>query len=131
MQTINEDIRTSYEANHQHISEALSKALRKFSSEAKRDEIHNIVDQALRLAFDFGSQRCRLQLFTPRANEIVLRNTNVYRDANRSNDESIGKGTIQLVVAPGLKRTGDGRGYVFQESAVLFPATVYLEAVHA
>jgi hypothetical protein len=121
----NEAIRKSYETNSRRVMEDMAKELRKVSQD-KPDAIYNIVDQARQLALEFGVQRCRLQLFAPQLNETVSRNPKIYDDVNNNNDFALAKGVVKLNVAPGLRRTGDGRGYTFHEAVVIWPAAVYL-----
>ena len=114
----------SYEANLWDLKKALSEVISKVSRETKSEEIGEIIEQARGLAFDFGLQRCRLQIFAPQVREEVLVQPGTYRDFN--NDHEVASGVVELVVGPGLARTGDGRGHSFRETINIFPAGVYI-----
>jgi hypothetical protein len=120
-----ENIRRAFEANLKSLSEKLSCALRKVSQD-EPDSVGLIVDQARNLALEIGAQRCRLQLVRPGVGETVPRNSTTYDDVNNSNEAFIPQGIVQLAVAPGLRRTGDARGYSFSKAIDICPAAVYL-----
>jgi hypothetical protein len=122
-------MRTSYERNLEKVSQSLANTLSRFSTQNKPGDIQDIINQARQLAFDIGTQRCRLLLFAPEINQTVSRLSGSYNDVNNGNDVELIKGVVQLVVSPGLRRKGDGRGYVFRESADICAANVYLNAV--
>jgi regulator of replication initiation timing len=123
-QAANEELRQSCEARLDNITEELSEAFRKVTR--NKFNFENVVEQAHKLALEFGIQRSRLQLFAPQLNEEVPRKTKTYTDVNNGNAHTVDKGVVQLVVAPGLRRTGDGRGYTFHEAIDIWPAAVYL-----
>jgi len=121
------DIRESYENNILTVCRDLSEALSQVCSHDRQENIRNIVDRACSLALDFGMQRCRLQLFAPQQNDTVSRSyTNTYRDVNGDNGPDLAQGAVQLVVWPGLRKTGDGLGGFLDQSTDLYPAGVYL-----
>jgi len=122
-----EEIKKSYKSNVSRVSGALQEALSRVSSHDKRAAISDIVDKACSLALDIGIQRCRLQLFSPRPNDTVSRRyPDTYEDVNEDNDTGMTEGTVKLVVWPGLRKTGDGRGGCLERSIDLSPAGVYL-----
>jgi hypothetical protein len=122
----NEALKTSYETNLQKVNEELSRALRKVSQGGPDDAVQRIVDQARQMAFEFGTQRSRVQLFAPKLDEEVPRRTKTYTDVNNSNPYIVPKGIVQLIVAPGIRRIGGVRGYSLLEDVIVWPATVYL-----
>jgi hypothetical protein len=122
-----EKIRESYDRNVARVFQSLSAMLSRVSYQDQQTEIRNIIDKACLLALDCGEQRCRLELFAPSLQDKVSRqNINTYKDMNGDNDPSLQEGIVQLVVSPGLRRTGDVRGESLDEVLVLCPAAVYL-----
>ena len=97
------------------------------SSQDRSEAIRNIMEQASTLAFNLGTQRCRLEFFMPQINKKINRDPSTYMDENNQNDVELAGGVIKLIVAPGLRRTGDGRGYSYHEIANICPASVYLK----
>jgi hypothetical protein len=122
-------IRKNYESNVAKIFRSLSTMVSQVSSQDRQADIRSIIDTACSLAFDFGEQRCRLELFAPGLNHKVSRqNVKTYRDMNGDNNPSLEEGIVQLVVSPGLRRTGGGYGSspTLDEVLDLYPAAVYL-----
>jgi hypothetical protein len=119
-------LKQSQEAHLQNIRDEMSTVLLNLSLE-RWGEINEISELARQLALEFGIQRSRLHLFAPQLGGEVVRNTKVYEDLNNKTPHSVAKGVVQLIAAPGLARTGDGRGYNFHDDAVeLWPAAVYM-----
>ena|SRR2546423_612804 len=123
----NEMIRKSYERNTAKILQSLSEVVLRVSSQDRQADLRKILDQARYLALDCGEQRCRLEFFAPSVKQkISMQNTKTYKDMNGDNNPSLAEGIVQLVVSPGLRRTGDGRGGSLDEVSDLCPAAVYL-----
>jgi len=122
-----EMIRKNYERNLAKIVQSLSTLFSHVSSQDRQAEIRNIVDMACSLVLGCGEQRCRLELFAPGLQHKVSRqNIKTYKDMNGDNDPSLAEGIVQLVVSPGLRRIGDGRGSSLDQIFDLCPAAVYL-----
>ena len=120
-------IRENYETNVANVFQSLSALFRRVSSQDRQFEIRNIVDKACSAALDWGEQRCRLELFAPGLKHRVSRQSiKTYEDMNGDNGASLAEGIVQLVVSPGLRRTGRVRGDAFDEVLDLCPAAVYL-----
>jgi hypothetical protein len=107
---------------------AIAIALAKVSSEDKTNEIWKIVDKSCSLALDFGIQRFRIQLSAPRENKTISLGSapGTIVDLNKSNNSASG-GVVLLVVKPGLRKLGDGRGGSWGTVTTLLPSEVYLE----
>jgi hypothetical protein len=98
------------------------------SSQDVQAEIRTIVDRACSLALDFGMQRCRWQVFAPQPGQTISKASTNFKDANDTNPPDLAKGVVQLLISPGLRKTGDGRGGCLDSSSDLCPAVVYLKA---
>lgn len=127
MQPFAGDAKKGYEDNVAMVSEDLAKSLSRVCSEDKTMEIRDIVDKACFLALDMGMQRSRLQLFAPRLGDKVSRHyPKTYTEVNPNNEPKATSGTVRLVVRPGLRKTGDGRGGCLDQTTDLCPAGLYL-----
>jgi hypothetical protein len=120
-------IRENYERNVAKVFQSLSAVFRQVSSQDRQSEIRNIVNKACSMALDWGEQRCRVELFAPDLkHKVSRRNIKTYEDMNGDNDPSLEEGIVQLVVSPGFRRTGCGRGNSPDQVLDLCPAAVYL-----
>jgi hypothetical protein len=121
------DAKRSYEDNVAMVSVGLAESLSRVCSQEKTKEIRDIVDKACCLAMDMGMQRSRLQLFAPRLSDKVSRHcTKTYTEVNCDNEPETTSGTVRLVVRPGLRKMGDGRGDRLDQTTDLCPAGLYL-----
>ncbi|OCK81695.1 hypothetical protein K432DRAFT_403556 [Lepidopterella palustris CBS 459.81] len=122
-------IMRSYQDNSSTVKNVLSAGVAKVTSEDKDADISSIVDEACSLALDFGIERCRLQLTAPQPNELVsMFNPGAYEDHNDRNDPSLTEGIVELVISPGLRKMGDGRGGRLDQVIDLCPAAIYMRA---
>jgi hypothetical protein len=120
-------IRENYETNVAKVFQSLSALFGRVSSQDRQFELRNIVDKASSVALDWGEQRCRLELFAPSLEcKVSRQNIKTYEDMNGDNDPSLTEGIVRLVISPGFRRTGRGRGSSLDEVLDLCPATVYL-----
>jgi len=119
-------IKESRDQNANNVFQTLCMTLSLVSSQNQQSELWRIVRSAVDLAVDMGEQRCRLQLFSPGINEAVLANSETYENVNLGSSTGSTKGTVKLVVSPGLKKTGDGEGKSFDKTLDLCPASLYL-----
>jgi hypothetical protein len=94
-------------------------------------EVQSLVDQSCSVALEFGVQRCRLELFSPKAEEIVQMSKDQYEDLNYANNEGMSRGMVLLPIRSGLKRTGDGQGRSFDQISNISPAGIYLRRAEA
>jgi hypothetical protein len=126
-----EEVRRSYGINVSRVSETLAEALRQVTSQVSQADIHDIVDKACSLTLDFGVQRCRLQVVAPQPNDMIsITTTGDFSDVNGENDPGLESGVVQLMVSPGLRRRGDGRGGRLESDiASICPTVLYLNTV--
>jgi hypothetical protein len=110
------------------VVEKICDAFSRISVGFSKKEVQNLVDQSCSVALEFGVQRCRLELFSPQAEEVVQMSKDQYEDLNYGNNEGISRGTVLLPIRSGLKRTGDGQGRTFDQISNLRPAGIYLRA---
>lgn len=103
---------SSYENNLESIAAKLEQVIKKVSSKGvSKNAIRSIVDASANLALQLGVQRCRIRLFTAEKGWAV-RDLGGKRlmDRNGRNGAENVDGIVELCVAPGVSRLGDGRG---------------------
>lgn len=116
----------SYKSQSAAVMEKISSGFSRISLGCSAKEVQSLVDQSCSVALEFGVQRCRLELFSPKAEEIVKMSKDQYEDLNYANNEGIARGMVLLPVRSGLKRTGDGQGRTYDQISNLRPAGIYL-----
>jgi len=121
----------SYKSHSAAVVEKISDGFSRISVGCSAREVQSLVDQSCSVALEFGVQRCRLELFSPKAEEIVQISKDQYEDLNYGNNEGISRGMVLLPIRSGLKRTGDGQGRTYDQTSNLRPAGIYVQGGEA
>ena len=107
--------------------DALSDVLSRVGRTDRGDDIQIIVDQACAMVQVFGTQRCRVQLVFVEPGKLVkVKGSSPI--ANENDDLEEEEGEVNLVIAPGLRKWGDGQGGSLDQKRDVCPVRVYLRA---
>ena len=122
------ELKQAYNDNYVDACERLQNLFDQIVSTDKSGEIKLVASKAQGLAVDIGISRARLDLTLPAPQRPITQAMCAFEDCRERGIHGSERGVVELLVAPGLRKTGDIRGGAMDKSADLLPALVCLSA---
>ncbi|KAL1598991.1 hypothetical protein SLS60_008137 [Paraconiothyrium brasiliense] len=120
-----QDIFDSILKGRNTVYQLITQTLGELSPATDFRQVPVIIDKAFTLALEMSTQRCRLQVVYPNIGDPYSQGQPAYLK-NIHDEEEVDKGTVAVVVNPGLVKWGDGHGKNLDQELVLVPCEVII-----